>query len=151
MSHVTYFWGYWYKSDSNSQKQNQFPPPTFVFLNVLPVASRLTAPTGFVPIRGLKERPGLQLHLHIFLRSALYGVEYPASRPSRFTSGKKALISPWIRVWVDPPEPVWTFLETRRNLPQSELYSRNMFQQGVAKYLNRDSLFAIRKSDKRGA
>jgi hypothetical protein len=41
-------------------------------------------------------------YIHIFLTSVLVGGELSASRPGRFTPGKRALGIHWIGGWVNP-------------------------------------------------
>jgi hypothetical protein len=45
---------------------------------------------------------GVDVQIHIFLTSALVGVEWSDSRPGRFISGERATGTHWIRGWVDP-------------------------------------------------
>jgi hypothetical protein len=40
--------------------------------------------------------------MYIFLTSALFGGEWSASRPSRFTPGKRASGTHWLGDWVGP-------------------------------------------------
>jgi hypothetical protein len=44
----------------------------------------------------------MDLYIHIFLNSALFGGQWPASRPGRFTPGKRAPGSHWVKGWVSP-------------------------------------------------
>jgi len=44
----------------------------------------------------MKTGGGVQVYLDAFLISTLYGGEWSASRPGRFTSG-----IPWLESWVD--------------------------------------------------
>jgi hypothetical protein len=44
----------------------------------------------------------VDIHIHIFLTSALAGGEWSASRPGRFTAWERALGTHWIGGWVDP-------------------------------------------------
>jgi hypothetical protein len=45
---------------------------------------------------------GVNIQIHIFLTSALDGGEWSASRPFRFTPGKRAPGTHWIGGWVGP-------------------------------------------------
>jgi hypothetical protein len=45
---------------------------------------------------------GMEVQLHAFLTSAIYGSEWSASRLSRFTPGERALDTHWIGGWVGP-------------------------------------------------
>jgi hypothetical protein len=49
----------------------------------------------------MKAYGGVDVQIHIFLTSALAGGEWSASRPSRFTPGKKIPGTHWIEGWVD--------------------------------------------------
>jgi hypothetical protein len=40
--------------------------------------------------------------MHVFLTSALVGVELSDSRPGRFTSGERAAGTHWFEGWVGP-------------------------------------------------
>jgi len=64
-------------------------PPEFDFLIVPPVASRMTVPSGLGSVRDLKEWRGVELQLHIFLTSALYGIWCPSSRLIRLSPVRK--------------------------------------------------------------
>jgi hypothetical protein len=44
----------------------------------------------------------VDVQIHIFLTSALGGVEWSASRPGRFTPGERAPGTRWIGGWMDP-------------------------------------------------
>jgi hypothetical protein len=44
----------------------------------------------------------MNVHIHIFLTSALVGDEWSAPRPGRFIPGEKALSTHWIGSWVGP-------------------------------------------------
>jgi hypothetical protein len=44
----------------------------------------------------------VDVYIHVFLTSALVGVEWSASHPGRFTPGKRALGTHWIGGWVGP-------------------------------------------------
>jgi hypothetical protein len=46
-------------------------------------------------------RMGVDVQIHIFLTSALVGVEWSTSRPGRFTPGERAPGTHWIGGWVD--------------------------------------------------
>jgi hypothetical protein len=48
----------------------------------------------------MKAYGGVDVYIHIFLISALAGGERSATRPSRFTSGKRAPGTRWIGGWV---------------------------------------------------
>jgi hypothetical protein len=50
----------------------------------------------------MKAYGGLDVLIHIFLTSALFGGEWSASRPVRFTAGERAPSTQWIGGWVDP-------------------------------------------------
>jgi hypothetical protein len=50
----------------------------------------------------MKAYGGVDVYTHVFLTSALVGGEWPASRPGRFTSGKRARGTHWTGGWVDP-------------------------------------------------
>jgi hypothetical protein len=50
----------------------------------------------------MKMYGGVDVQIHIFLTSALAGVEWSASRPGRFTPGERAPGIHWIRGWMDP-------------------------------------------------
>jgi hypothetical protein len=45
---------------------------------------------------------GMDVYIHIFLTSALVGVEWTASRPGRFTPWERAPGTHWIGGWVGP-------------------------------------------------
>jgi hypothetical protein len=45
---------------------------------------------------------GMNVHIYIFLTSALIGGKWPASLPGCFTPGKTDPGTKWIRGWVDP-------------------------------------------------
>jgi hypothetical protein len=49
----------------------------------------------------MKAYGGVDVWVHIFLTSALAGGEWSASRPGRFTPGKRASGTNWIGSWVD--------------------------------------------------
>jgi hypothetical protein len=50
----------------------------------------------------MKAYGGVDVERHIFLTSALVGVEWSASHPGRFTSGERAPSTHWIGGWVGP-------------------------------------------------
>jgi hypothetical protein len=51
----------------------------------------------------MKAYGGVDVEIHVFLTSALVEGEWSASRPCRFTPGKRAAPSThWIGGWVDP-------------------------------------------------
>jgi hypothetical protein len=50
----------------------------------------------------MKAYGGVDVQTHIFFISALAGGEWSASRPDRFTPGKRAPSTHWIGGWVDP-------------------------------------------------
>jgi hypothetical protein len=50
----------------------------------------------------VKAYGGVDVEIHIFLTSALFGAGWSASRPGRFTPGERAPGTHWIRGWVDP-------------------------------------------------
>jgi hypothetical protein len=50
----------------------------------------------------MKTYEGVDVYIHVFLTSALYGDELSASRLCRFTPGETAHGNQWIRGWVDP-------------------------------------------------
>jgi hypothetical protein len=50
----------------------------------------------------MKACGGVDVHIHVFLTSALVGGEWSASRPGRFTPGKKTPITHWTGGWVGP-------------------------------------------------
>jgi hypothetical protein len=55
----------------------------------------------------MKMYVGVEVQLHAFLTSALYGGEWPASCPGHFTPRRKIPVSITQEVgWY--PEPVWT-------------------------------------------
>jgi hypothetical protein len=55
----------------------------------------------------MKAYGGVDVQINIFLTSALVGGEWSASRPGRFTPGKKTPVPIVYEVgWT--PEPVWT-------------------------------------------
>jgi hypothetical protein len=45
---------------------------------------------------------GVDVEIHIFLTSALFGGECSASRPGPFTPRERASVTRWIGGWVDP-------------------------------------------------
>jgi hypothetical protein len=49
----------------------------------------------------MKAYGGVGVQIHIFLTSALVGVEWSTSRPGRFTPGERAPGTHWIGGWVD--------------------------------------------------
>jgi hypothetical protein len=49
----------------------------------------------------MKAYVGVDVHIHIFLTSALVGGEWSTSRPGRFTPGERAPCTHWIGGWVD--------------------------------------------------
>jgi hypothetical protein len=50
----------------------------------------------------MKTYGGVDIYIHVLLTSALVGGESSASRPDRFTPGKRAAGTHWLRGWVDP-------------------------------------------------
>jgi hypothetical protein len=50
----------------------------------------------------MKAYGGVDVQIHVFLTSALFGGKWSASRPGRFTPGKRATGTHWIGGWVDP-------------------------------------------------
>jgi hypothetical protein len=50
----------------------------------------------------MKAYRGVNIYIHIFLASALVGVEWSASRPCRFTPEERAPGTHWIGGWVGP-------------------------------------------------
>jgi hypothetical protein len=50
----------------------------------------------------MKAYGGVDVKFHIFLTSALVGVEWSASRPCRFTPRERAPGTHWIEDWVGP-------------------------------------------------
>jgi hypothetical protein len=66
----------------------------------------------------MKAYGGVDVHIHIFLTSALVGGEWSASRPGRLTRGERTRGTHWIGSWVDPRaglddvekilDPMWT-------------------------------------------
>jgi hypothetical protein len=50
----------------------------------------------------MKAYGGVDVYTHVFLTSALVGVEWSASRPGRFTPREKAPGTHWIGGWVGP-------------------------------------------------
>jgi hypothetical protein len=50
----------------------------------------------------MKAYAGVDIQIHIFLTLALFGGEWSASRPCRFTPGERTPGTHWIGGWVDP-------------------------------------------------
>jgi hypothetical protein len=50
----------------------------------------------------MKGHGGVDVQIHIFLTSVLFGREWLASRPGRFTPGERAPDTHWIGDWVGP-------------------------------------------------
>jgi hypothetical protein len=50
----------------------------------------------------MKTYGGMDVYIHAFLYSALFGGEWSASRPGRFTLGERAPCTLWIGDWVGP-------------------------------------------------
>jgi hypothetical protein len=50
----------------------------------------------------MKAYGGVDVYVHIFLTSALFGGEWSASRLCRFTPGERAPGTHWIGGWVNP-------------------------------------------------
>jgi hypothetical protein len=50
----------------------------------------------------MKVHGGVDVYIHIFLTSALVGVEWSASRPCRFTPGESAPGTHWMGGWKGP-------------------------------------------------
>jgi hypothetical protein len=50
----------------------------------------------------MKAHGGMDVHIHIFLTSALVGGEWPASRPGRFTPAERDPDTQWKEGWVNP-------------------------------------------------
>jgi hypothetical protein len=50
----------------------------------------------------MKAYGGMDVQIHIFLTSALFGGEWSASRLGRFTPKERARGTHWIGGWVDP-------------------------------------------------
>jgi hypothetical protein len=45
---------------------------------------------------------GVDVYIHVFLLSAIDGVEWPFSHPCPFTPRERAPFTTWIGGWVDP-------------------------------------------------
>jgi hypothetical protein len=50
----------------------------------------------------MKPYVGVDVEIHIFLTSALFGAEWSTSRSCRFTPGERDPRAHWIGGWVDP-------------------------------------------------
>jgi hypothetical protein len=50
----------------------------------------------------MKSYGGVDVHIHVFLTSALGVREWSASRPGRFNPGESAASTHWIGVWAGP-------------------------------------------------
>jgi hypothetical protein len=50
----------------------------------------------------MKAYRGADVYIHVFLTSALFGGEWSALRPGRFTPEERAPGTHWIGGWVDP-------------------------------------------------
>jgi hypothetical protein len=50
----------------------------------------------------MKEYGGVEVYIHVFLTSAIFGAEWSASRSGRFTPGEIAPGNHWIGGWVGP-------------------------------------------------
>jgi hypothetical protein len=50
----------------------------------------------------MKTYGGVDVYIHVFLTSALFGGEWSASCPDRFTSEEKAPGTHWIGGWLEP-------------------------------------------------
>jgi hypothetical protein len=48
----------------------------------------------------MKAYRGMDAYTHIFLSSALAGVQWSATRPGRFAAGERATVAHWIGGWV---------------------------------------------------
>jgi hypothetical protein len=48
----------------------------------------------------MKTYGGVDVEIHVFFTSALFGGEWSASQPGRFTSGERAPVIHWIGGWV---------------------------------------------------
>jgi hypothetical protein len=71
----------------------------------------------------MKAYGAIDVYIHIFLTSALFGVEWSASRPGHFTHGERASGTHWIAGWVDPRAAL-DDVEKRKFLPLPELELR---------------------------
>jgi hypothetical protein len=49
----------------------------------------------------MKAYGGVDIHIYVFLTSALVGGEWSASHPDRFTPGERAPATHWIGGWED--------------------------------------------------
>jgi hypothetical protein len=78
----------------------------------------------------MKTYGGVDVYIHIFLTSALFGGEWSFSHPDRFTPGQRAPSTHWIGWWT--PEPVWTTLGTENSYPHRDLNSNPSVVQPVA-------------------
>jgi hypothetical protein len=69
----------------------------------------------------MKAYKGVDVQTHVFLTSALVGVEWSASRPGRFTLEGRDPGTHWIAGWVDPRAGLDDVEKKKFILPELEL------------------------------
>jgi hypothetical protein len=75
---------------------------------------------------------GVEVQLHAFLSSVLYGGEWSASRPGRFTPRERAPCTHWIGGWVGSRAVLDTVVKRKIPSPRWESKPRTPLDQPVA-------------------